>query len=183
MSIDIRRVVCGLIQENCYIVQDEGRDDCVPEGGQSAVLIPPVILTDVGGSCFPGQGRRVDPDMAVVPEGKVYRHFQGTDGPLVIGDKNAGFSVPGFIPADLQPGDEETDQWNGNAVKVLSHKFLQGHDFINMEPFGLRKGIIPGMDGGFNPERENFTLTVSQAGYTINLSDIRSVFVEEETGR
>ncbi len=29
MSIDIRRVVCGLIQENCYIVQDEGRDDCV----------------------------------------------------------------------------------------------------------------------------------------------------------
>ncbi|MBQ6349204.1 MAG: MBL fold metallo-hydrolase [Clostridia bacterium] len=29
MSIDIRRVVCGLIQENCYIVQAEGRDDCV----------------------------------------------------------------------------------------------------------------------------------------------------------
>ncbi|MBQ8963569.1 MAG: MBL fold metallo-hydrolase [Clostridia bacterium] len=29
MSIDIRRVICGMIQENCYIVQAEGRDDCV----------------------------------------------------------------------------------------------------------------------------------------------------------
>jgi len=29
MSIDIRRVLCGMIQENCYIVQAEGRDDCV----------------------------------------------------------------------------------------------------------------------------------------------------------
>jgi len=29
MSIDIRRVSCGMIQENCYIVQAEGRDDCV----------------------------------------------------------------------------------------------------------------------------------------------------------
>lgn len=28
MAIDIRRVICGLIQENCYIVQAEGRDDC-----------------------------------------------------------------------------------------------------------------------------------------------------------
>ena len=29
MSITIRRVICGLIQENCYIVQAEGRGDCV----------------------------------------------------------------------------------------------------------------------------------------------------------
>ena len=29
MAIDIRRVICGLIQENCYIIQAEGRDDCV----------------------------------------------------------------------------------------------------------------------------------------------------------
>lgn len=29
MSIDVRRVICGSIQENCYIVQAEGRDDCV----------------------------------------------------------------------------------------------------------------------------------------------------------
>lgn len=29
MSIDIRRVLCGLLQENCYIAQIEGRDDCV----------------------------------------------------------------------------------------------------------------------------------------------------------
>ena len=29
MSIDVRRVICGSIQENCYIVQVEGRDDCV----------------------------------------------------------------------------------------------------------------------------------------------------------
>ncbi len=29
MAIDIRRVSCGLLQENCYIVQSEGRDDCV----------------------------------------------------------------------------------------------------------------------------------------------------------
>jgi len=29
MAIDIRRVICGLIQENCYIVQAEGRDECV----------------------------------------------------------------------------------------------------------------------------------------------------------
>ena len=29
MAIDIRRVICGSIQENCYIVQAEGRDDCV----------------------------------------------------------------------------------------------------------------------------------------------------------
>ena len=29
MSINIRRVCCGLIQENCYIVRAEGRDDCV----------------------------------------------------------------------------------------------------------------------------------------------------------
>ena len=29
MSLDIRRVICGSIQENCYIVQAEGRDDCV----------------------------------------------------------------------------------------------------------------------------------------------------------
>ena len=29
MAIDIRRVICGMIQENCYIVQAEGRDDCV----------------------------------------------------------------------------------------------------------------------------------------------------------
>ena len=29
MSIDICRVSCGLLQENCYIVQSAGRDDCV----------------------------------------------------------------------------------------------------------------------------------------------------------
>ena len=29
MAIDIRRVICGVIQENCYIVQAEGRDDCI----------------------------------------------------------------------------------------------------------------------------------------------------------
>ena len=29
MAIDIRRVICGSIQENCYIIQAEGRDDCV----------------------------------------------------------------------------------------------------------------------------------------------------------
>ena len=29
MSIHICRVSCGLLQENCYIVQSEGRDDCV----------------------------------------------------------------------------------------------------------------------------------------------------------
>ena len=29
MAISIRRVICGLIQENCYIVRAEGRDDCV----------------------------------------------------------------------------------------------------------------------------------------------------------
>ncbi len=29
MSIDIRRIVCGLLQENCYIARIEGRDDCV----------------------------------------------------------------------------------------------------------------------------------------------------------
>ena len=29
MAIDIRRVICGSIQENCYIVRAEGRDDCV----------------------------------------------------------------------------------------------------------------------------------------------------------
>ena len=28
MAIDIRRVICGSIQENCYIVRAEGRDDC-----------------------------------------------------------------------------------------------------------------------------------------------------------
>lgn len=29
MAIIIRRVLCGALQENCYIVQAEGRDDCV----------------------------------------------------------------------------------------------------------------------------------------------------------
>ncbi len=29
MSIDIRRVICGQIQENCYIIQAQGREDCV----------------------------------------------------------------------------------------------------------------------------------------------------------
>ena len=29
MAIDIRRVICGSIQENCYIVRAKGRDDCV----------------------------------------------------------------------------------------------------------------------------------------------------------
>ena len=29
MPITIRRVICGLIQENCYIVRADGRDDCV----------------------------------------------------------------------------------------------------------------------------------------------------------
>ena len=29
MSINIRRVTCGLLEENCYIVQAEGRQECV----------------------------------------------------------------------------------------------------------------------------------------------------------
>ena len=29
MSIAIKRVLCGMIQENAYIVRAEGRDDCV----------------------------------------------------------------------------------------------------------------------------------------------------------
>ena len=29
MPITIRRTVCGLLEENCYIVRAEGRDDCV----------------------------------------------------------------------------------------------------------------------------------------------------------
>lgn len=29
MPINIQKVSCGLLQENCYIVQAEGRDDCV----------------------------------------------------------------------------------------------------------------------------------------------------------
>lgn len=29
MPITIRRIPCGLLEENCYIVQAEGRDDCV----------------------------------------------------------------------------------------------------------------------------------------------------------
>ena len=29
MAIDIRRVICGPLEENCYIVQGAGREDCV----------------------------------------------------------------------------------------------------------------------------------------------------------
>ena len=29
MPINIQKISCGLLQENCYIVQAEGRDDCV----------------------------------------------------------------------------------------------------------------------------------------------------------
>ena len=45
MSINIQTIPCGLLQENAYIVQAEGRDDCLVidpgEAGYSDICVIP----------------------------------------------------------------------------------------------------------------------------------------------
>ena len=98
-------------------------DGHIQQGLKKAARLPPVVLPDVGGNFLALHNARVQPRVAVIPQGKKRAHGDRAEGSGVVRAEHRRFAVKGLLPDGFHIRQGKTHQPD-QCVVEFAHAFL-----------------------------------------------------------